>query len=1333
MRIGGSLLMLNIFPVRLLWHSFNWLTRLTIEVLSAIAILAAVFVIVLRYSILPSIEQYHGEITDSFSTAIGHPVTIGSIEGDWRGVEPRLRLSDVHILNDRQQTELVLQKIDASVSWMSLLTLDLRFADLEIFKPELMVRRNPAGDLFVGGLPLSGKEGDGSLADWLLRQSRLVVRDALIVWTDEQRDAPPLVLQQVNLRIESFFNNHSFALSAFPPAELAAPLDLRGEFSGASINEFKEWRGQIFTQLDYIDVTRWRPWLDMPAEFSNGRGAIRGWMGIEGANIIRVIADMDLRDVETKLASDVPEMMLLKLRGRVTWWDGSRGAVFSSRKLEMHLKNGIELRPTDLYFSYTQAGDGQPAGGEIRANLLQLEDLVSLAKYLPLEAVLREGLDAYAPSGKVSRLDVQWQGELQKLDSYSIKGQLENIAVRQVGKFPGFSGLTAEVDGSDVGGRLNISSNQVVLEAPGIMRETLYFNILTGQVGWMSEEDELLINIDNVAVANDDLAGNLYGSYKTQSGTAGILNLTARLTRGDIRRAARYTPLIALHKDGNDWLNGALLAGHTEDFRIRIKGNLSDFPLDGSKDVLFKIGGHAKNAVMEFAKDWPRIENISGEFLINGNRMEVIAPSATMAGAHLQHVVVSLPDMSSQDLALEINGEALAENNTFLDFIQQSPVRGYIDGFTDGVRASGNGHLALFLRIPLQGKEDALAQDYIGEADVRQGVNIDRKPVQVSGNLHVQQSDIDLGAGIPWLRDTSGVLTFTESGMHANDIKSRILGGAASIDVEAVGGGKVHAVVRGYSNLDVLHKHNKHPLLDYLGGGSAWDADISIVNKQAQFTVRSDLEGIESRLPQPFIKTAKEVMPLKFEKMNLSEGRDVIAAQLGNLLSVRLERSGENGERIVRTGEIILGSQTESNKQNVRKSRRKRNGLWLTGSLPEVSVQGWGGVAGATDGSAFTLPVAGINLTVGNLFGYGKTVGAVKFNSIKREDGLAIKLSGGNLGGEIVWLPRGYKTQSKLSARLTKLHLLDGTQPELLQSSPKLAKSVVQNQNKRTAVMDPGNVPALEIAIESLQLKGNPIGRIDFVGHPDGRDWRLRRLNISNSDGSFAGDGVWRVVNSGTQTQVNLQLMLSDVGNVLSRSGYPDTVKGGSGRLAANVSWIGSPDQFEYATLNGTLKLDTGKGQFLKMDPGAGKLLSILSLQALPKHITLDFTDVFSSGFQFDNINGNATINNGVIDTQDLHIDGSAAKVTMKGTVNLNDETQNLRVRILPSIGAGVSLIGAFAAGPAVGIGTLIVSKVLGDPLDKLVSFEYNVDGTWANPNVVKIGGVKVKPSIDLN
>jgi len=233
----------------------------------------------------------------------------------------------------------------------------------------------------------------------------------------------------------------------------------------------------------------------------------------------------------------------------------------------------------------------------------------------------------------------------------------------------------------------------------------------------------------------------------------------------------------------------------------------------------------------------------------------------------------------------------------------------------------------------------------------------------------------------------------------------------------------------------------------------------------------------------------------------------------------------------------------------------------------------------------------------------------------------------------------------------------------------------------------------------------------------------LRQWRIKNPDGSLLGDGVWH---ANSQSELNLLLNVSDAGNILDRSGYPNTIKGGKGYLQTKLAWTGAPYEFNKATLNGTFKLETEKGRFLKMSPGAGKLLSILSLQSLPKRITLDFTDVFSEGFEFDSINGNAQINNGVLDTQDFHIDGSSAKVTMQGSVNLNDETQNLRVRILPTVGDTVSLGVAFTAGPAVGVGALILNKVLGNPLDKLVSYEYNVTGTWADPAVTKISRAPV-------
>ncbi len=117
---------------------------------------------------------------------------------------------------------------------------------------------------------------------------------------------------------------------------------------------------------------------------------------------------------------------------------------------------------------------------------------------------------------------------------------------------------------------------------------------------------------------------------------------------------------------------------------------------------------------------------------------------------------------------------------------------------------------------------------------------------------------------------------------------------------------------------------------------------------------------------------------------------------------------------------------------------------------------------------------------------------------------------------------------------------------------------------------------------------------------------------------------------------------------------------------------------------------------------------------------------MFSEGFQFESITGNAQIVNGLLLTNDMQLNGAAAKVTMTGQVDMNRETQELKVRILPAIGDNVSLL-AFVGGPAVGLGVLLTNKILRDPLDKLVSFEYNVKGSWADPKVEKV--VQPKPA----
>jgi uncharacterized protein (TIGR02099 family) len=1283
--------------LRLAWRGLNHLTRIALVGAVLLALAGGALVLGLRYWILPDIEHYHGLITGSVSQAIGQPVSIGKIEADWRGMRPHLLLTDVRILdkNKPDMTALALQHVDGVVSWKTLLRGEVRLYRLELDQPDLLVRRDAQGLLHIAGVALTDQSsGQNGLADWLLHQTYLVVRDARITWLDEQRATPPLVFNQLNLLIHNSWRHHRFALRALPPTELSAQLDVRGDFSGRSFNDLNAWRGQLYTQLDYADVAAWRTWLPLPAGFKRGRGALRGWLDVADGKVSQVTADLALADVQAQLGEGLTPLDLHTLRGRIGWMDSGQGVEVSTHQLSLQT-DSVEVKPTDFYLRLAYVSDKQPASGEVRANTLELANLVSLTDSLPLSHGLKKKLAEFAPQGTVSGLQAKWQADVDKPVHYEVKAQFDQLSMKRVGKLPGFSGLSGELEGSETTGILSLNAHKLTVDAPQIMPEPLAFDTLTAQGSWQTKPQGMEVKFSNVSVANADLAGTVYGSFQSLPDSPGLIDLNISLPHAAIHHADRYIPLDALGEETHAWLRSALLDGQADDFHLRLHGDLNDFPFPENKKGIFQIQSRIRGGALEYAKDWPHIDNITGELLIQGKRLQVNAPSGMTVGAHLQKVSVTMPDMASPDMMLQVRGEVAGETARSLDFIQKSPVHGYIDGFTDGMKARGNGNLQLSVDVPLRGS----------------------KPVTLSGDYHFADNEVDMGDGVPVLYSANGDLQFTESTMRTKNFNAQILGGPATLVMQSGADGTVQAKVHGKADMDSLRNKVSYPLLSRLHGGSDWDAEITVQKKLVDVLVTSNLSGLVSDLPAPLAKRGGEVVPLRFERKSVVTKQDVISLQYGRLLNARLLRREEGGDMVIKRGTVNFGGASKW---------LNRDGVWIAGTVPHLSLVGWGGLfssaEGGTSGESSPFSIAGADLTIQRLDAYGLSMNGLHVNARNQDGVFTAKLAAKEINGEVSWQS---EDKGKLVARLRNLTLGGGSS-----GTPSEADSGhLRGEKNEVLAWEPAasedftstELPALDLTVDELTWKDKQLGKMELLARQHGSDWHLEHMRITNPDGVLTADGKYHMAEGKKQTQLNLKLEISNAGHILARSGYPDSVKNGSGKLEGEFTWRGAPDDFSYAALDGKLKLDTGNGQFLKVDPGAGKLLSILSLQALPTHITLGFTDVFSQGFAFDSITGTAQIKQGVFETNDFRIDGLSAKVTMQGQVDLNRETQNLRVRILPTVGNSVSLLG-FAGGPLVGIGTFIANKILREPLDKLASFEYNVTGTWVNPSVTKIG-----------
>jgi uncharacterized protein YhdP len=205
------------------------------------------------------------------------------------------------------------------------------------------------------------------------------------------------------------------------------------------------------------------------------------------------------------------------------------------------------------------------------------------------------------------------------------------------------------------------------------------------------------------------------------------------------------------------------------------------------------------------------------------------------------------------------------------------------------------------------------------------------------------------------------------------------------------------------------------------------------------------------------------------------------------------------------------------------------------------------------------------------------------------------------------------------------------------------------------------------------------------------------------------------------RTVMNFRLDIGDSGELLSRFGMRGVIRGGKGRLEGQVAWAGSPLALDYPSMSGQFNVNVESGQFLKADPGLAKLLGVLSLQSLPRRLTLDFRDVFSEGFAFDFIRGDVRIDQGIALTNNLQMKGVNAAVLMDGRADIGKETQDLKVVIVPEINAGTASLVATAINPAVGLGTFLAQLFLRRPLMQAATQEFHIDGTWTDPKITRV------------
>jgi uncharacterized protein (TIGR02099 family) len=1249
--------------------ALTWFLRRASRWLAALLALAvaafATAAALMFFWVLPNIADHRDTVAGLMSRALGQRVTLEAVSGVWQQARPEFRLQGVRLYDPQGHTALYLPELEASFAWRSLLFLEPRFNRIELQGLELGVRRARDGHFYVGGIPVNPAAPGSGFSSWLLRQGQVNVGNATLTWMDEVRNAPPLVLTAVDFTLTKTLRTHRLRLHAVPPAWLAHPLAVEGELSSRDVDDYKTWSGSVDAAVAGVSFPRLAAWLALPHQPSQGWGALKLRFKVARGTLVGVAAGMDLRAIETTLGDGLPALRLARVHGGAVWQRGEDGQRVAFENLRVAQPGAPLGTPFNAGVAW---GD---ASREITAQAFSLSGWQAILPSLPMDAALRARLQALQPQGRFDDLRLRWRGSEPGIDNFSVAAYFTGLGVAASGKQPGLANLSGRIEGDARAGMFEIDSPGLALSLPELFREPSFvFDTAQARGNWKKTPRGHRLTLAETSFANADMAGTAKGHYEMIPGQRGIIDLAAHLSRAEGTAVHRYFPKRVGDKTVN-WVKQGVVAGRSDNVQFNLKGDLAQFPFERGNGV-FRVDALVRDGVIDYVPGWPRIEGVQGRVLFQGKTMEVTSSQARIYEVALAPVKVVIPDLIHHDEELLIDGAANGPALDFIRFANASPVGERLRGFTRALEASGPMQLQLQLRVPLRRIHD----------------------LSLTGNLAFQDNALSR-PGLPRIEQVRGAIDFTGHTLAAKAITAQFLGGPLRIDTATLDD-RVLILAQGRVSAAGMTPWLGAARGQRLSGQAAWRGQIDLLPTGERIRVESDLVGLGSSLPAPLAKAAGQSLPLRVSSQSVANG------QLNEIdLGTTVGAVWRTAEGAFERGEIRFGGRAEMPREP---------GLRLAGNGRGLDISGWMDLLPA-DGDGEDGPtLSSIDLGFDSFDLMGRRYQDVRVQGRSQGGLLRTQVSGRGMSGVLTYRPAGVEP-ARVSAQFKRL-VIPPSEP-----ASGAADDISGNAS---------DFPTLDLTVEDFRLQETALGRLEVTARGAPQGLLIERLLLTHADSVFGMSGLWRDKGL-SETRAELSLKVVDAGKFLARFGYPDTMSRGSAEFRGNAAWEGSPADFSFDTLAGQLDFKARNGQFLKVEPGAGKLLGVLSMQSLRRRLSFDFRDIFNEGYAFDDISATLRIARGVVYSDDFKMRGPAAKVNMSGLADLNKEAVQLRVKVIPKLSEGVAVAGALIAGPLAGVGALAAQKLLRDPVEEAISQEYMVTGSWQAPDVKKLAKAKTE------
>lgn len=1267
---------------------------------AALVIVAAVLLSIARL-LTPYAAEYHARIEQRVGELVGQRVEIGAVDAVWRGFGPRLRLQDIRLL-DTESGRPLLHFARGEVGLnlvVSLLRGEWYIDRLLVAGVGVTVTRDADGRLTVAGIEMPAADtvdaGADPLLAWLLAQGRLAVSAAEVTWIDHLGGAAvERRFSDVSLEMRNAGDRHRLSGSARLPAlvgqRFSFAIEVRGDLGGTRgwdasahvegvglhLAELPQGAGIAGLRLDRGDagVRLWGEWR---------RGQLARLEGIVSA------ADLGVARAAPEAAAQ--RVGIDAVAGRFSWRREAAGWRVDVNDFTL-TRAGRTWPASDFGLRYLRAADDGPGGLRLHAGYLDLSDAAELLALSGLPSPAQtEALARLDPRGRLRDLDLALDGTVDA-GPYSVRVRFDDLTVSPWEQVPGVRGLDGTLAADERAGSVKFDTSAAELLLPRLFRGALPVAALQGRLQWTRDDGGWRVDAPQLTLRNADVELQAWGGLDWPStGVPPTLAVFGAFHAATVENVSRYLPVGIMPEGTVEWLDHAIMGGTVPRGTLVYYGPLHAFPFDHGEGR-FQVDFDVREGGLDYAADWPPLDQVEANVVFDGRGMEIHAVDGRSLSSMVRAADIRIADMSAHPAVLEVDGRIQGPTRDVLRYLRESPLRQRFGGYVGDLVAAGDSRLDLKLAIPLS----------------------DAATTRVDGRLSFDDSRLATAGGGVDLQHIRGELRFTDTGLYARDIEAQVLGLPARLDIdtEATAAGPLTRVTAGgRTEPAALTRWLPAALRDRLQGDLPWRADLRIPHQSAPgipaaLEVAVDLTAAALDLPPPLAKPPGQPLALHISAAVPHAPAQPVRLRLGDLLSGVFEL---DDALALRRGELRVGGEDAV--------LPAPPGLRVAGRMERLVYADWAALletapapSGPEAGGGW--PAVGVlDLAADEVAFHDRVFHQAHVAAERQPAGWELQVASQELEGRIV-IPADDKLPWTLD--LERLYL--AARPD----------GPAADGGAAPQDPDPRELPAVRVRSRDFRYDTIAFGSLDLAASRQEDGLHLDRLLLVAKNMRIDARGDWRVSGAtGQASAFTIKFDSSDFGAALTRLGYAGTVDEGEGHIDINARWDGPPTAFALAQLDGSMRMTVKDGRLLDVEPGAGRIFGLLSLQALPRRLSLDFSDFFRKGFSFDRIEGSFIIKDGGAQTRDLAMDGPAARITVAGGIDLAARTYDQTVVVTPNVAAGLPVAGAVAGGVGVGAVILLMEKIFKPNIERLTRVSYRVTGSWSDPVVERLQDAK--------